>query len=118
MSIEIIERLGPYEERTKKHEYENINKGTYIQSIHTSTKLWTSRWRPRPCLPHPTPTAHHRDPPPTCPAKNVYTLYDKTEQRIIYHTTMESDDVRISFTTQQWKVLTSAYHLSHNNGKC
>ena len=79
MSIEIIERLGPYEERTKKHEYENINKGTYIQSIHTSTKLWTSRWRPRPCLPHPTPTAHHRDPTPTCPAKNVYTIYDKTE---------------------------------------
>ena len=83
MSIEIIERLGPYEERTKKHEYENINKGTYIQSIHTSTKLWTSRWRPRPCLPHPTPTAHHRDPPPTCPAKNVYTIYDKTEHMAI-----------------------------------
>ena len=37
MSIEIIERLGPYEERTKKHEYENIDKGTYIQSIHTCT---------------------------------------------------------------------------------
>ena len=31
---------------------------------------------------------------------------------------MESADVSISFTTQQWKVLTSAYHLPHNNGKC
>ena len=45
MSIEIIERLGPYEERTKKHEYENINKGTYIQSIHTSVTFGDSIYR-------------------------------------------------------------------------
>ena len=63
----------------KKHEYENINKRTYIQSIHTSTNFGRPDGAPDHVSPTPPQTAHHRDPSPTFPAKNVYTIYDKAE---------------------------------------
>ena len=78
MSIEIIERLGPCEERTKKHEYENINKRTYIQSIHTSTNFGRPDGAPDHVSPTPpqqhTTEIHH----PHFRLK-MYTIYDKTE---------------------------------------